>query len=120
MEEEKSKNGLYIVIIIFLVLCLIGSGFFIYKRIYQEPVKEEPKQEEKNEKIEIPNLSNILKMIPVKRESANYIGYKVEELTNEEILETIINYIVMTTEFNNDVAGSSGAAIKFLHPSNID
>ena len=46
MEEEKSKKGLYLFIIIFLLLCLGGSGFFIYKRIYQEPKKEEPKQEE--------------------------------------------------------------------------
>ena len=46
MEEVKSKNGLYLFIIIFLLICLGGSGFFIYKRIYQEPKKEEPKQEE--------------------------------------------------------------------------
>ena len=72
MEEEKSKKGLYLFIIIFLVLCLAGSGFFIYKRIYQEPIKEEPKQEEKVEKIEIPNLNNILSMIPVKLDNSSY------------------------------------------------
>ena len=56
MEEEKSKKGLYLFIIIFLVLCLAGSGFFIYKRIYQEPKKEEPKQEENILKDEIAYL----------------------------------------------------------------
>lgn len=98
MEEEKSKKGLYIGIIIFLVLCLAGSGFFIYKRIYQEPKKEEPKQEEKNEKIEIPNLSNILKMIPVKLDNDEYVGYNVSELTDKEINKTIIEYIVNNSE----------------------
>ncbi len=96
MEEEKSKKGLYIAIIIFLVLCLAGSGFFIYKRIYIEPTKKE--ETKKEEKVEIPNLDNILKMIPVKRENANYIGYKVEELTDKEINDTIITYIVNNSE----------------------
>ena len=41
MEEEKSKKGLYIGLIIFLLLCLVGSGFFIYKRIYADPVKDD-------------------------------------------------------------------------------
>ena len=94
MEEEKSKKGLYIGLIIFLLLCLVGSGFFIYKRIYVEEVKEETKEEI----VEIPNLANILKMIPVKRDNANYIGYKVEDLTDKEINDAIVNYIVNNTE----------------------
>ncbi len=96
MEEEKSKKGLYIGLIIFLLLCLVGTGFFIYKRTYMEPMKKEETKEE--EKVEIPNLANILKMIPVKRENANYIGYKVEDLTDKEINDAIVNYIVNNTE----------------------
>ena len=96
MEEEKSKKGLYIGLIIFLLLCLVGSGLFIYKRIYMEPMKKEETKEE--EKVEIPNLANILRMIPVKRENANYIGYKVEDLTDKEINDAIVNYIVNNTE----------------------
>ena len=94
MEEEKKDNkGLKITLILILVLCLFGSGLFIYKRIYVE--KNEEKQEKK---VEIPNLSNILKMIPVKRENAKYIGYKVSDLTDKEINNAIINYIVNYTE----------------------
>ena len=46
MEEEKSKKGLYIGLIIFLLLCLVGSGLFIYKRTYMEPMKKEETKEE--------------------------------------------------------------------------
>ncbi len=95
MEEKKSNKGLYIILIIFLVLCLIGSLAFIYKRIYVEPVNETEKEEEK---IEIPNLLNILKMIPVKLDNGNYVGYKVEDLTDKEINDAIITYIVNNNE----------------------
>lgn len=94
-EEKKDSKGLKIGLILFLVLCLIGSGIFIYKRTYVGIKKEETKEEEK---VEIPNIENILKMIPVKTENANYIGYKVEELTDKEINNAIINYIVNFTE----------------------
>ena len=46
MEEEKSKKGLYIGLILFLLLCLAGTGFFIYKRTYMEPMKKEETKEE--------------------------------------------------------------------------
>ena len=52
MEEEKSKKGLYISIIIFLLLCLFGSCFFIYKRVYVEKVEDtEEKKEIEDDKI---------------------------------------------------------------------
>lgn len=100
MEEEKSKKGLYVVLILFLLLCLAGTGFFIYKRTYMEPMKKEELNEA--EKVEIPNLANILKMIPVKLDNGNYIGYSVSELTDKEINDAIINYIVNNTELTTN------------------
>ena len=74
MEEEKKDNkGLKIILILFLVLCLVGSGIFIYKRTYVG----EKKEEKQAEKIEIPNLANILKMLPIKIVDSNYSSYKV-------------------------------------------
>lgn len=47
MEEEKKDNkGLKIGLILFLVLCLIGSCVFIYKRTYVGTNKEKEKKEE--------------------------------------------------------------------------
>ena len=94
-EEKKDSKGLKIGFVLFLVLCLIGSCVFIYKRIYVGTTKEEVKEEEK---VEIPNIINILKMIPVKLDNGEYSSYKVSELTDKEINNAIINYIVNFTE----------------------
>lgn len=34
MEEKKNNKGLIILLIVFLVICLIGTGYFVYKMIY--------------------------------------------------------------------------------------
>ena len=36
MEEKKNNKGLIIVLIMFLIICLAGSGYFIYKMVYVE------------------------------------------------------------------------------------
>ena len=94
-EEKKDKKGLKIALIIFLVLCLIATGYFVYKIIYVEKNKEESSL---IDKVEIPNLQAILTMIPVKLTNGAYSSYKVSDLTNKDINNAIVKYIINNTE----------------------
>jgi len=95
MEEEKSKRGLYVGLIIFLVLCLIGTGYFIYRRIQIEP-KDEIVNDKNNQKELV--LDKILPLIPVKKVNANYTSYQIEDLTDTDINDAICNYVVKNSE----------------------
>lgn len=101
MEEKKSSFFLSILMIIILIIGLIGSGYFIYYQIsYNKNTNDnkstnEIEESENNNDISlsIDEINNMLKMVPTKTVNVNFVGYKVDELTDLDINNLLCSYI---------------------------
>ena len=89
MEEKKNNKGLIIGLIIFLIVCLIGSGYFVYKIIYidnnnsneienDDIVQINEKKDEQNIEDQIDTFSNVTNSGKVRVK-----GYAVVNKQNE-------------------------------------
>ena len=130
MEEKKNNKVLMIGLIIFLIICLILVFYFMFKMVYKEPSNNSTNEQSNTEtsdknKIEIKNLDEILKLIPIKLNNGIFSSYKVEELTDLEINDALCRYIYnnnfkksLENGYMLEKSKSSDVLIKFLGLNN--